>query len=76
MQYKCMWINSVGGYVVYRHFDDLACTVEQMAMTHRTATFVCESEALDYCAYRNEMMEKYGTDAVEAIERPNEKHQG
>lgn len=30
-----------------------------------------ESEAKDYCAYRNEMTEKYGSDDVSLIERPN-----
>lgn len=70
MLYRYLWLNALGGYVVYRHFDDLECSVEEMATTHRSATFVFESEASDYCAYRNEMMAKYGTDAVEAIERP------
>ncbi|WP_294256181.1 hypothetical protein [Propionivibrio sp.] len=42
-----------------------------MADTHRIASFVCESEAKDYCAYRNEMTKKYGSDDVTLIERPN-----
>lgn len=58
-------------YVVYRHFDDLTCGERKMAETHRVATFVCEAEAKDYCAYRNEMTEKHGSDDVALIERPN-----
>lgn len=71
MLYRYVFLNLPWSlnYVVYRHFDDLKCTVKQMATAHRCASFVSESEASDYCAYRNEMMAKYGTDAVEAIER-------
>ena len=58
-------------YVVYRHFDALKCGEQKMAEAHRVATFVSESEAKDYCAYRNEMTEKYGSDDVSLIERPN-----
>ena len=58
-------------YVVYRHFDALKCGEHKMAEAHRVATFVSESEAKDYCAYRNEMTEKYGSDDVSLIERPN-----
>ena len=65
-EYRCKWLNDLG-YVVYRHFSDLKCTDEQQARTHQTAIFVCESEGVDYCAYRNEMMLKHGTDDVKNI---------
>lgn len=55
------------GYVVYRHWSDLTCPIEQHAKAHRVATFVCEAEGQDYCEYRNEMMVKYGTDDVMVI---------
>lgn len=58
-------------YVVYRHFDGLKCSEEQEAVTHRIATFVCESAAKDYCDYRNEMIRKYGSDEVSLIVRPD-----
>lgn len=41
-------------YVVYRHFDDLKCDVHKLAETHRVATFVCKTEAEDYCADWND----------------------
>ena len=69
--YRYLWDNeSYPGYVVYRHFDDLTCTALEMARHHKVAAFVCESEATDYCAYRNEIQAKYGTDSVHAIKRP------
>lgn len=73
MLYRYIFLSAAWSlnYVVYRHFEDLGCGEKQMAEVHRVATFVCESEAKDYCAYRNEMMAKYGTDAVEDIKRPN-----
>ena len=49
------------------------CDVEKRATSHKVAVFVFEAEATDYCAYRNEMMKKYETDDVSAIERPNDK---
>lgn len=70
MLYRYMFLSAYG-YVVYRHFDDLKCGVEKMAVTHRSAIFVFETEAADYCAYRNEMIDKYRTDDVSAIKRPN-----
>lgn len=30
----------------------------------RVATFVCESDARDYCKYRNHMLNKFGTTDV------------
>lgn len=71
VMYRYIFLNKPWSlnYVVYRHFDDLRCSEEQMAMTHRVATFVCEAEARDYCAYRNEMTETYGSDDVARIMR-------
>lgn len=43
-----------GGYKV-RSFHQGSCNV---------ATFVCESEAEDYCKYRNKMMHKFNTTDV------------
>lgn len=63
MDYRCFWIPRLG-YTVYRHFDDLKCSTERMAETHMVATFVSDAEGEDYCAYRNEMMEKRGTDEL------------
>lgn len=71
MRYKQIYLPK-HGYIVFRHFDDLQCTIEEAALVHKVAVFICESEAEDYCAYRNEMMMKYGTDAVEAIKRPGQ----
>lgn len=70
MLYRYIFMNAAWSlnYVVYRHFEDLKCSEEIIAEAHRVATFVCESEAENYCAYRNQMMAKYGTDAVEAID--------
>jgi len=70
MRYRCVWDNdSFPGYVVYRHFDDLKCTTKKMVDAHKVAEFVCEAEADDYCAYRNEMMLKYSSDEVFLIVR-------
>lgn len=66
--YRYLFIPNINGYVVYRHFFETNCTFEEMAATHGVATFVCESEACDYCAYRNEMTAKHGSDDVTLIE--------
>lgn len=74
-EYRQKWLSSLGGYVVYRHWFDIEArgvAVERHATAHKTAVFVCESEAADYCEYRNEMMRKYGTDDVAAIVRPSD----
>ena len=63
--YRLAYLND--GYVVYRHWGDLTCSIEKHAKTHRVATFVCEADGQDYCDYRNEMMKKHGTDDVLAI---------
>ena len=62
-------------FIVYRHSDGLSCSVEQMAEIHKVASFICDSEAEDYCAYRNEMTMKYGSDDV-ALIRPMEVSNG
>ena len=58
-----------GGYVVWRDVfeGNMRCTPEEAAQAHKVATFVCESEALNYAEYRNAMTLKYGTDDVGAI---------
>ena len=55
-------------YVVYRKVFDLSkCTLEEGIRTHKVALFICENEAADYCDYRNEMFQKYGSDDVDLI---------
>lgn len=73
MLYRYIFLNAPWSlnYVVYRHFDELKCGEKRMAEAHQVATFVCESEAKDYCSYRNEMTEKNGSDDVALIARPN-----
>lgn len=56
------------GYVVYRDIADTDCSIEELATAHKVALFVQESDALDFCKYRNEMTEKYGTDDASVIE--------
>lgn len=43
------------GYVVWRDVFEgrMQCTIEDAVETHRVAVFVIESEAADYCDYRN-----------------------
>ena len=64
--YRYVYLSDLG-YVVYRHFAD--GDVVSVAKAHKVAVFVCEIEASDYCAYRNEQTEKNGTDDVHAISR-------
>lgn len=67
--YKYAWVNECSpGYVVYCHsFDLKKCTLKQGALAHKTAEFVTEAEAKNYCDYRNFMLEKHSTDAVDSI---------
>ena len=66
--YKYIWMNdSHPGYVVYRDSPDRKATEEDWARIHKTAAFVCGSEASNYCDYRNHMFNKYGTDDVNEI---------
>lgn len=54
-----------GGYFVYRFlFDPACCSLEAGVRAHKEAVFVTESAALDYCAYRNWLTGKYGTDDI------------
>lgn len=56
---------SAMGYLVYRHcFDEAKCSVHDGALAHRTALFVTEIEALDYCSYRNRSIDETGSDAI------------
>jgi hypothetical protein len=58
-----------GGYLVYRRaFDTDRCTLEDGAVAHKVAVFVTESEAANYCHYRNHMTTISGTDDVEKID--------
>lgn len=61
-----------GGYVVWRDVFEgsMRCTPEEAAQAHKVATFVCESEALNYAEYRNAMTMKHGNDDVSVL-RPN-----
>ena len=59
-------------YVVYRDGDPEltgAAQAKRFAAASPVASFVCEAEAKDYCDYRNEQMEKHGSDAVGLIVR-------
>ena len=58
---------SGNGYVVYRHYDDLTCSLDAMVRTHQIATFICESEAAEYCQHRNEQMVRNDSDDVALI---------
>jgi hypothetical protein len=64
------WSNHEGGYVVYRHcFDDTKCSVEDGAAVHKTAVFMHEDAARDYCDYRNRLVDLNGSDALPPIGR-------
>lgn len=66
--YRYRWITAAGGYVVYRHIapaHDQPGRLEEAALAHRTATFVAEQEADDYCTYRNRLVDERGTDALD-----------
>lgn len=52
------------GYVVYRHIKDIHADLVEIAKVHKVATFITESEAKDYCEYRNKSMLESGTDLV------------
>jgi len=59
------------GHLVYRHWSDMENMSDEAAWAHRVAVFLSETEAVDYCAYRNEMFKQHGTDSVAAIKRSN-----
>ena len=57
------------GYVVWRDVfeGEMRCALDDAVMAHKVAVFVCESEAKNYCEYRNAMTVKHGSDDVELI---------
>jgi len=57
------------GYVVWRDVfeGDMRCALDDAVKEHKVAVFVCESEASNYCDYRNAMTMKHGTDDVSKI---------
>lgn len=66
--YRTRWITGMG-YVVYRHFPEMKCSVEDWAKAHKVAVFVCENEAMEFCVLRNDMTTKYGTDELKIYRR-------
>lgn len=63
--YRQVYLHDMG-YVVYRFSFNLAkCTLRDGALSHKTAVFVTESEALDYCRYRNRLIDERGSDRLD-----------
>lgn len=65
--YKVVFINhgEYFGYLVYRDcFDPRKCNVRQGQLDHRVAVFVFQVDAIDYCMYRNTLMDKHGSDEL------------
>jgi len=58
---------AISGYVVYRDSVPAHPDRELIARSHKVAVFVDDSEALDYCRYRNKWIDITGTDALENI---------
>lgn len=54
----------LGGYLVYRHVFSVVGPSEDQAAQHKTAVFVTEEDARQYCDYRNYLTDLYGTDRV------------
>jgi hypothetical protein len=52
------------GYVVYRDLGSKGASKNAVALTHKVATFVTQVEATHYCRVRNQMVERFGTDAI------------
>jgi hypothetical protein len=67
--YRYEYICDAGGYVVCRDVfeGNLRCPPHEAVMANKVAVFVTESEAQNYCDYRNAMAIKNGTDDVLAI---------
>lgn len=64
--YRYLWLTDLG-YVVYRYnFDAWQCTVEEWARVHKSAVFVEEIAAKDYCRYRNALVDLNGDDRLSA----------
>ena len=57
------------GFVVWRDVfeGDRKCNLDDAVKGHKVAVFVTESEASNYCDYRNAITMKYGTDDVAVI---------
>ncbi len=67
--YRMLWLPELG-YVVYRHcFDVSKCSLLEGAREHRQASFICEDAAIQYCDFRNAMIDKNGTDEI-----PQQRH--
>lgn len=62
MLYRTIYLSDLG-YVVYRHCFS-HCAIDVGARVHKQAVFVDEIAAKDYCRYRNELIDKNGTDAL------------
>ena len=45
----------------------MRCPLDDAVKTHKVAVFVTETEASNYCGYRNAMTVKYGTDDPSVI---------
>ena len=70
-KFKTYRYRYLDGYLVYKAYSDVSIHItnsDEYMRVHKAATFVTESEASDYCEYRNSMLEKHGTDDVDAIE--------
>ena len=64
--YRMLYLTDLG-YVVYRHCFDLnKCRIEDGVRAHKQAVFVEELAAIDYCAYRNRLIDETGSDALDA----------
>lgn len=53
--HRCTYLSDLG-YVVWRDVFEgaMRCSLDQAVRAHKAAVFVAESEAEDYCRYRNE----------------------
>lgn len=61
--YRYHYLNDLG-YVVYRYCFNPEIGIAEGARHHKTAIFITENEAFDYCNYRNRLVDKHGTDAL------------
>lgn len=64
--YRFCYLSSIG-YIVYRHAFPDHCPLDAGAKAHKVAVFVTESEASNYCDYRNYWTRENGTDEVHKI---------
>lgn len=42
-------------YVVYRSLGEKGCDVKKEAIAHRQALFMYESDAIEYCKFKNQV---------------------